>query len=475
VTTDPDLQSLFEHYHTHAHIDRQVLDGEDVRVQPRRRYTVADANLGYQRMTRFETQMRVSLFMKRRNSLPDLQQMRDRVPVQHFNHRSALEESQSIAQRRELVMLEMLDARYAKSLVVLNEKNRRARFRRVLQFSWMNPRLEIQLRARILQPRRRATIAEPERIGIVQESYRRRRQLFTSLRQEGAKKGLRARRRSFDDGERRDVEQGVLVGDALAASSYPNRDAPPTLAELLAMGRKMQQLYTRLTVEQHQAAGRDGPSRSRAASASTDRDSLLTTGRYRAYSTRSTHSGEDSARSSTSDVPATRRASHRTARATERTARHTERSARQTGRTWLASGRSDQDSVRDGPADHHMTTSRSTSRGAASRDMYGSHRTARTGQQATGRSIGGGGGLDSGRASARSSQGGKETHRSQRSVIANTDLVVIEDRYGREWVEMIDDAGNKYFFDPETNEARWDIALPVDGPYATHRSELSSR
>src|SRR3546814_6460708 len=129
--------------------------------------------------------------------------MRDRLAVQKFSHRAALEEFQDVTKRRELVMLELLDPKRGRSLLLLNEKQRKARFRRVLQFAWMSPRMEIQLRARMLHPMRRATIAEPERIGLVQESYAERRKLFASLRQEGKNIQLRVRRRSFDYGEER--------------------------------------------------------------------------------------------------------------------------------------------------------------------------------------------------------------------------------------------------------------------------------
>lgn len=197
----------------------------------RRRHSIGNAEDMYHRIVKgAKEKILVSTTIKRRNSLPaNMKDLRvPEVPTRD-SHAGVLESLDQFALRQKFCS-DYIEAAHVWDS--MEDRVRNKRLKRVLGYSWFNPRLPLEMRRILTNGGRRRTIGEPERLAkqshmmLEQRNYTMRSRLKAKSRQKFTR-----RRRSFDLGEWIDEKEGIL--DILG---YPHDPDPhqklPTVSDI---------------------------------------------------------------------------------------------------------------------------------------------------------------------------------------------------------------------------------------------------
>lgn len=191
----------------------------------RRRNSIDNAEDMYDRIvTHAKDKILVSTSIRRRNSLPA--NMKDlSVPeVPTRESQVGVLESLDVFALRLKFCSDYIEANHVWES--MEERVRNKRLKRVLGYSWFNPRLPLEMRRILTNGGRRRTIGEPERLAKQSHMMLEQRNYAIRCRDKAkSKQKYTRRRRSFDFGEWNDETDGIL--DMLG---YPHD--PPTLQKL---------------------------------------------------------------------------------------------------------------------------------------------------------------------------------------------------------------------------------------------------
>jgi hypothetical protein len=204
---------------------RLVVEDRDFSVQreyeqvlhPRRRHTLLDPMQLYSRLTGMRSRMVKSNKAKRRNSLPaqlsslyvDFQQPTPRLRIAQISESLIMFEERLNALTSLCTSINGIKASAdpAKSLNRCYNQ-----MLKVMSSPVLNPRIPLEMHHTLLDPNRRRSIAEPERLARQLSIMIDTREKFSEVIELSRRSGgleINRRRRSFDVGERRDSEQGI--------------------------------------------------------------------------------------------------------------------------------------------------------------------------------------------------------------------------------------------------------------------------
>ncbi len=169
--------------------------------------------------------------IKRRNSLPA------RMSELYVPEKADREGFQDITDSLELFALRLKqigdysDPQFAHVWDIMEPKPRNKRTKRLLGYSYFNPRLPLEMRRILTNGGRRRTIGEPERLAKQSHMMLEQRNWFVKGRDKASsKQKMTFRRRSFDLGEWCDEKSGIL--EILGYPTDPHQDwRAPTMSD----------------------------------------------------------------------------------------------------------------------------------------------------------------------------------------------------------------------------------------------------
>eukprot|EP01041_Mallomonas_annulata_P007352 gene7352-15007_t len=207
-----------------------IYKGKALKIHKRRRNSVTDPMGMYGRICDMRSHIVFQGFMKRRNSLPtNITALRfDAKPT--FTYIESIQKSLEVYHTRHTVLAQFVDPEYSYIWLEYSDRIRRRKMIKGLKYSWLTPRLPRETLQRILQPFRRNTISEPERMArqlVVMYKTRTDFALLRKMAREDERMPLR--QRSYDPGEMYDHEDGVTERLRL---SYEEPLSVPTLMEI---------------------------------------------------------------------------------------------------------------------------------------------------------------------------------------------------------------------------------------------------
>lgn len=175
-----------------------------------RRQSVCDPCNMAMRISTLRSQVRIHSYAVRRNSLPaNLAQLHplERPP---WAHNAGVMDSLSVYAERSRLLREFVEEEFDEMWENVSEAYRIKRMVAVLKLGWLTPRVPIDIAARVQDPERRRTIAEPERLAKQFDALCKTRKLFAQIRGRLRRvEKMPLRRRSFDYNEERDFHSGI--------------------------------------------------------------------------------------------------------------------------------------------------------------------------------------------------------------------------------------------------------------------------
>jgi len=225
---------------------RLVVEDRDFSVQreyeqvlhPRRRHTLLDPMQLYSRLTGMRSTMVKSNKAKRRNSLPaqlsslyvDFQQPTPRLRIAQISESLIMFEERLSALTSLCTSINGIKTSADPSKSLNRCYNQMLK---VMSSPVLNPRIPLEMHHTLLDPNRRRSIAEPERLARQLSIMIDTREKFSEAIELSRRSGgleINRRRRSFDVGERRDSEQGI---ELILGISYVEQRVATTTTTLI--------------------------------------------------------------------------------------------------------------------------------------------------------------------------------------------------------------------------------------------------
>jgi len=199
-------------------------------VVKRRRNSISSPEDMYNRVCEMRTNIIVRNYHRRRLSLPariESLHCLSRPPLAYI---ASIEKSLDMFQKRLRLLHEWTDPFFEFIWLDVPEKEQRSKMKTTLGYSWLSPRLPRETLQQCLEPERRRTIAEPERLSRQLKVMFEGRVHFSKLRAKAREEHyMPVRQRSFDPGELYDNEDGV---SSLLGFEYEPPLTTPNLDDL---------------------------------------------------------------------------------------------------------------------------------------------------------------------------------------------------------------------------------------------------
>jgi len=214
--------------------DREPFDmfapPKDQHVRIRRRNTVLNPQSMFKRIMNLRETIPQQQLARRRNSVPMKMSRLYCEQVPNYNSYAGSKQSLELYEKRFVILEEYIKPQYQNMWRNMEDRVKNKRIKRMCGYAWLNPRLPKEMRDMLSGNGRRRTIADPERLAAQMHIMFEVRNLFAQTRAKAAEvEKLRVRRRSFDLGEMKDEDDGILT---VLGYEFEEPYKQPTLSEL---------------------------------------------------------------------------------------------------------------------------------------------------------------------------------------------------------------------------------------------------
>eukprot|EP00607_Mallomonas_marina_P007092 CAMPEP_0182435770 /NCGR_PEP_ID=MMETSP1167-20130531/77547_1 /TAXON_ID=2988 /ORGANISM="Mallomonas Sp, Strain CCMP3275" /LENGTH=527 /DNA_ID=CAMNT_0024627177 /DNA_START=336 /DNA_END=1919 /DNA_ORIENTATION=+ len=204
------LDAMYDENDENKEMNGNVFKGKPMlHIKKRRRNSITAPENMYRRVCNMRTHVIVKNFHRRRRSLPN--QLRDLLVISTppFSYIESIESSLELFYYRRRLLQEFTDPDYNFMWLESVGAEKRQKIKETLKSCFLTPRLPRETMQRLLQPERRHTIAEPERVLRLLRVMFDTRSKFAELRAYALAEDLPLRQRSYDPNEILDDEEGV--------------------------------------------------------------------------------------------------------------------------------------------------------------------------------------------------------------------------------------------------------------------------
>ncbi len=229
-----DLKALNKKVEDELAADRRPFDIYDIPKDKyfriRRRNTLSNPQKMYSRLISLRESIPQQLIARRRNSEPMKMSRLYSEQVPNYEAFAGAKASLNVFHTRFRLLEEYIRPEHAQMWSTMEDRVKNKRIKRLFAYSWLTPRLPLEMRTMLQGSSRRRTIADPERLAAQMHVMFECRNFFAQGRAKAAEvEKLRVRRRSFDLGEEADEKDGIT---AALGYEYEEPYKQPTLSEL---------------------------------------------------------------------------------------------------------------------------------------------------------------------------------------------------------------------------------------------------